>query len=187
MHSVALLLLSLFSQEDNGEQFYKFQVGTEWEYAQTDAEGDKTSVTTVVKNEEGKVTLESKDYKDKDRKELIKTETLILSVKDGILWIGGEGDQPMPPLPLYKLGSKKGDVWKWKMGEGEEAREIDVCNEGTSEVEVPAGKYKDVTTVEVKLGEMGSLKFYLAPKVGLIMGEFGENQTMKLTKFTPAK
>lgn len=187
MHSVALLLLSVFAQEDNGEQFYKFKVGTEWEYEETDPEGNKVSVTTVAKVEEGKVTLESKDYKDKDRKELIKTETMILSVKDGILWIGGEEGEAMPPIPMYKLGSKKGDVWKWKMGEGEEAREIDVSHEGTCEVEVPAGKYKDVVKIEVKLGEMGSLKFYLAPKVGLVMGEFGENQTMKLTKFTPAK
>jgi len=174
------------AQQDTGEQFYKFKVGTTWEYDQIDPDGKSRSIVTVSKVEDAKVTLDSKDYRGEE-KEPFKTDVTILSAKDGFLWIGGAEEGGMPPLPIYKFGSKKGDTWKHKLGEGEQSIEAEVSHLGTEEVQVPAGTFKDTTVVEVNLGEMGTLKISLAPNVGMIRFEMGEMMKLELTKFQPAK
>lgn len=190
MYLAALLLLTGSLQEDTGEQFYKFKKGTTWVYDQTEKDemGQETksrSVTTVIEEGEGKVKLESKDYLG-DEKEPLKTEVIVLSVKDGFLGLSSDGEGGMPPIPIYKLGSKKGDTWTHKLGEGDEGMEVEGANLGSGEVQVPAGTYKDVTEVEVK-SALFTFKLHMAPKVGLIKFEVVDKVTLQLKEFTPAK
>lgn len=175
---IAIALLAVFlsspGPEDTGEQFYKFKVGTKWTMKQTGLDEESKVTTEVTKNEDGKVWIESKEYR-KDE-ESPKVKTLVWYVEGGLLvW----AEKLLPVFNLYKLGSKKGDSWTAGPGmpEGAQAKHM-----GIEEVKVPAGTYKDAVHVQITIKETAA-DFYLAPGVGLIKTTMGDAGKVELTEF----
>lgn len=170
-----MLALSLLAPQDTAEEFYKFKPGTCWVYEMVEDGKSRKMTLTVTKHDGAKVFLESVEERREGGEP--KKETLFWSVEEGFLTISEvKGEKSSPIFRVYKLGSKKGDTWKAPLIEGG----ADAVHLGTGEIEVPAGKYKDV--VHVRLTQLVNVEekemkftadFHLAPKVGLVKLEIG--------------
>jgi hypothetical protein len=180
---VAFALL-LPTQDEGGESFTKFKVGTTWTLRQKTDDREKRITLSVLKSEGGKTTVQSKEYADEDEEPRI--DTALWYVEDGyLIWEMGEGDAKLT-VRVLKLGSKKGESWKGTL-RGKE--EYEGTNLGTEELTVPAGTYKNV--IHVRLSDpKGAGTFHFAPGVGLIKleQERGRQRVVtELTEFKPAK
>jgi hypothetical protein len=168
-----LMLFALHAQDDTGAQFFKFKKETSWTWAKMEA-GQKMKVTArVIKEEEGRVFVEEKQFKG-DAADPSSTRTLVYGVEGGFLRVGLQGKDAIEPLyNLYKLGSKKGDSWGYEQGEAKDKRKV--LHLGVEEVTVPAG----------------TLDLWLAPKVGVVKEEVGsvvaESDRKELAEFTEGK
>jgi hypothetical protein len=182
MISVLLLLL-----QDTGEEFWKFKPGTKWTFQMTGERESRTMVMTALKEEDGKLRVESKEFgADKERPG--KEQTLLFYAADGyVIYSELSGGKEVDPLRLLKIGAKKGDTWTT---EGVGRKEATVTHLGASTLKVPAGEYKDVVQVRIDTGE-GALDFYLAPKIGLVKAEISMGGkvgvTIELTKHEAGK
>jgi hypothetical protein len=67
----------------------------------------------------------------------------------------------------------------------------DFTHQGTVEVKVPAGTYKDAVRTQLKIPEDAKIDFYVVPKVGLVKIEIhesnGDPNLFELAEFKPAK
>ncbi len=188
MHIAALLALAGALQADSGEQYFRFKPGTRWTYRQTQGERTSTSVLTVVKDESGRVTVESREFREEGKAP--KVSSIVWVVSEGFLtW--EEMKQGKQVLRVYKLGSSKGDAWKSPLGEGR--GEMDATHLGAGEVKVPAGIFKEAVQVRMRIAQAEvpfSLDIHLAPRVGPVRmgGTFGDQKMlMELTEFQEGK
>ena len=163
------------------DDFYKFKPGTTWIYKRLEDSQERKLTGTVTGEEEGKLRVEWRDP-DKDG-----TSAVTWSVVDGILTVEArkEGEGGLS-FGLLKQGAKKDDKWPSPGGE--------FTHQGTAEVKVPAGTYKDVVWTQFKTAEEGSgvtIDFFLAPKVGLIKIDIrakdGGTNRFDLTEFKEPK
>ena len=187
MSLIAIAAVVALLQDDTGEQFYKFPVGTAWKFLEKNDDKEKKTDVKVLKVEDGKVHMESRDFKAEGEP---KVETLVWWVMDGALvWGEMKGDELRPQLRYYKCGSKKGDTWDAVAGK-DGPPEAKATHMGATDVKVPAGEYKDCVHVRFEMGAR-TINMYWAPKVGLVKMEMsmgGEvKTTIELTEFTPAK
>ena len=190
--TVRILLLVLgigLLQADTGEQFYRFPRGTTWTYRQAGATCAWNFVMTVVDDTQGRIVVESKEYRGENLAPQVKTMAWV--VEDGcLLWGEFKDGKVGSSLRVYKLGSKQGDTWKSPVGGGKD--ELEAVHRGTDEVKVPAGTYRDTVQVALFMGpnqQKPLMRVDLAPKVGLV--RFGrtdrEQGLVELIEFKPGK
>ncbi len=187
MPLLALFAVAALLQDDTGEQFYKFPVGTAWKLLEKEGDKEKRIELKVLKIEEGKVQMESKEFKGEEEP---KIETMVWWAVDGALvWGELKEDKLQPQLRYYKIGSKKGDTWNASAGK-DGPPDAKATHMGTADVKVTAGEFKDCLHVHIDMAGR-SVNMYWAPKVGLVkmeMSSGGEAKSIiQLTEFTPAK
>lgn len=170
---------------DTGEQYFKFKPGTTWSFKTKEGDTDGKLTLKVEKEDGGKVYVESTEERaDRDPK----IEKLVWNVDKGVLiWAEIKEEKPSTVFQLYKLGSKKGDTWD----AGEAAPPgTKFEHMGANELKIAAGTYKDAIEIKGTFGEMGTVSFFLVPKVGLVKMEIklskGAN-TIELTEFVEGK
>ncbi|MBI2900567.1 MAG: hypothetical protein HYY17_10300 [Planctomycetes bacterium] len=187
MSFAAFLILAQAVQDDTGEQFFKFKKDTAWAYEQTRRGETLKVVMKVVKEEGGKVYVDIEEYGKDDK--VTRTKNMVFYVEDGYLIWTGAGRSKTPPMRCYKLGSKKGDTWKFDLGTDERKKPAVATHLGTEEVAVPAGTYEDVvhTQVAIAEGTSNTVDFYFAPKVGLVKMTAAGTEKLELKAFAEAK
>lgn len=176
----AALVLASCLQAD-ADSFVKFGKGTSWTFDQSD--GDKKSVTTmtVEKTEDGKTFINVREG------DAPSDTTVAWYVEDGF-WISSRlvNGTFRPEARILKMGSKKGDTWSASL---EERRKMDATHQGTEEIKVAAGTYKDAAHVRIVM-DGGTMDLYLVPKVGLVklLIEAGdETKRLELKEFKEGK
>ncbi|MBI2901339.1 MAG: hypothetical protein HYY17_14235 [Planctomycetes bacterium] len=188
---ILLTTILMACQEDTGEQFYKFKTGTLWVYERTEGPRKGKTTFTVTKEEKGKVYVDSvEEWEGTDE---ATKDQMVWSIEDGCLvWNQLKDDKTALLFSPYKTGSKKGDTWRF-------SSQVlsgwwDMTHQGSGEVDVPAGKYKDVVHLQGKprIVDDVSLKqvdFHFAAGVGLLKLEVvtpeGKSSTV-LKQFKPA-
>jgi hypothetical protein len=157
------LLLPAFPQ-DTAEPFYKFKPGTTWTFKQKADGKEGKVVLTVTEEKEGKVYLQSKETREGEAEPRV--ETPVWYVENGLLvWADLRAETLKPTFYIYKPGSKKGDTWPAGPRDGE------ATHLGTAEVTVAAGTFKDVVQIRLARPRLGTVTFWLAPKVGMVKAE----------------
>lgn len=147
------------------KRFYDFKKGTEWVF-NADFNGVKRMVVfKVVKQDSNGTHFEYDIYNPPDPGATASLDE-IWYVKDGyVVWADYDLEQVTPYWRVYKLGSNKGDTWKGPSEKGE------ATHMGTTELAVPAGRYKDVIHIRLTDQDDKMHNFYYAPKVGLVKWE----------------
>lgn len=182
----AMLFLGLLCAQDTGEQFYKFTVGSVWEYEETDGKTTKKSVLTVKEVKDGKTIIKSEEWAEGDKEPT--TKTVATYAKEGfVMWAEDVDGELKERIRLLKIGSKKGDTWDSES----DGMAMTIHHLGTEEVKVGAGTYKDTVHLKFEFGsdDMGGKmvgEYWLAPEVGLVKFEMnfgGEKITMECKKF----
>jgi hypothetical protein len=188
--SVAAALVggaSLFAADDEAKpDYYPLKVGTKWHY-ELNANGKKMNVMNAIAKTENI-----------DGKELSRLETTImdrvaatehLTVTDkGVFRNRINGIEITPPVCLLKFPVKDGESWDADVKIGEEKVTFKAKAGKEEEVEVPAGKYKAVTSeLQVKAGGVDvKTRYWFAKDVGVVkqtMEINGQNVDMELSKF----
>jgi hypothetical protein len=183
----ALALVAFLQDKDTGEQFYKFKVGTSWTLTQKENDKQSTIELKVLKEDGGKVHIESKEDKGEGR---VREQTLVWYCEDeALLWGELAKDGTLrPQIRYYKVGSKKGDTWDANAGKGGPPN-AKATHMGTAEVKVPAGTYKDALHVQITM-DRGTINMYWAPGVGIVKmdGAMGEDTMLiELKEFKEGK
>lgn len=179
-----LLACALLQDESN---LYRLPAGTTWTFQVDDGGKAGKMILKVLEDKDGKVTIETQEFKDAAAAEPSKVAKLLWSTDDGcLMWSSVRDDKTRPLWRIYKFGSKKDETW----AAGGESRTAEAANLGVEEVTVPAGTYKDAIHTRVKVDETENLEFYLVPKVGLV--KFVRNDgdrkiVMELKEFTAGK
>lgn len=162
------------------DEFYKFPVDTTWTYKRVQNDEERVITAKVLDEKDGRVRLDWKEAK-LDGTPQENSEVTWL-VKDGILWaeVRAKGEDTVSlALPVLKVGSKKDDTWTTGAGGS--------THQGTEEVKVPAGTYKDAVHTQLKAEGDTLINFYIAPKVGLVKVTVappgGEAITFELKEF----
>ncbi len=172
-----LVLFSLALQQDTGEQFYKFKKGTTWTYDVTEGGLKKEMTWQVVEEQKGIIFIRSEERQ--EGKIVGETEVRVWCMEDGYLVCKPDKIKGLD-FRLYKPGSKKGDTW-----EGLPNGEAGAAHQGTKEIKVPAGAYKDV--VQIQFFFMGKpTQYYFAPQVSVIKMETN-GRVVELKKFEEGK
>lgn len=161
---VAVAILLGVPQEDTGEQFYKFKSGTVWTFKHKEGGKEGKVVLTVTEEKEGKLFLDSKESRDGEAEP--RADTMVWYVENGLLvWGELRGGKVRPTFHVYKPGSKPGDTWPAGPRDGE------ATHLGVGDVTVAAGTYKGVVQIRITRPSLGTVTFWLAPKVGMIKVE----------------
>lgn len=153
--------------QDSADSSFRFKKETRWTYRK----GEAAVEDRVVEERDGKGFVESREEGG--------GHTFAWFVRDGYLCLGLGKNGAQKVVPVFTVGSKKGDTWTHLRCEGEHL--------GTVELELPAGRFKDVVHSRVKAGRLGTLHFYFVAKVGLVKYRFGEGAWVELREFKEAK
>lgn len=159
MMLLALALLAAVPQQDDlAPRLWRFKAGTVWVYAMKAADKEFVSKNTVVDAGPNSVLSESQTYE--GDKEVGKKITQVWMEKDGIVLL----DQ----VAVYKVGSRKGDEWKYQVG----ADKMTGSHRGTETVTVPAGTYAGAVHL-LHTAEGGTMEsdVWMAPGVGIVKSE----------------
>lgn len=174
MMAATMFLLAACLQGGEAEAYYKLPKGTKLTYQKTQGGSTETVVLTVLGEQGGKVELKSEEY-DEGSTEPRVTRPIVWYVEDGhLIWATKREGEARPLFRVYKEKSRKGDTWEGSAGK-EVPVEFTAEHMGTTEVEVPAGKYKDALHIrlsaEQKAGDQ-TLRFemdlYLVSGVGFV-------------------
>ena len=177
-----LLLAALLPQAAPLDDYYKFKKDTAWTYKRVENGAERKVIGKVTGEAAGKVSLEWKELeKDGSVRE---TSVVSWSVKDGVLTAdaGKEGEEPALSFAVLKNGSKKDDTWSGSAGQ--------FTHQGTVEVTVPAGTYKNAIRIRLALEGEGKIDFWMVPKVGLVKIEIHDGSagnTFELAEFKEPK
>lgn len=149
-------------QASSLDEFYKFPAEKTWTYKRVENASERKVVARVTGETDGKLAVDWKEHESDGS--LRSTTAVSWFVAEGILTVearskSDDGEETVLRFGLLKEGSKKGDTWKVEVGE--------FTHQGTSEVAVPAGTYKEALWTQLKM-ENGTVDFYLVPKVGLV-------------------
>jgi hypothetical protein len=180
-HVLALSVLSVLTQAAPLDDLYKFKKDTTWTYKRLENETERKIVAKALGEEGGFQRIDWQEF-EKDGK-LHKSSVISWSVAEGVLTAAAKSQDEEITFGVIKEGSKKGDKWQTALGE--------MIHEGTVEITVPAGTYKDALKTRLDFGDQGRIDFFLAPKVGLIkiavVEGAKESQLWELTEFKAAK
>lgn len=192
MGIASILAALLLAQDKTGEEFYKFKKDTTWTFVRSEDGKEGKMILTVLKDEEGTVHVDSKDWRKLDA-EKPREETLLWRVQDGHLtWVSLRDGKERDVMRLLKLDAAKGDTWTVR----EEGKEkVTGTHQGTCEVTVPAGTYKDVVQIDLTFEKAGKepsvMSMYFAPKVGLVKMSGtragGKTMSLELKEFLEGK
>ncbi len=162
------------------DRFYNFKEGTQWIFDADFNGAKRTVVFTVTSRDSNQTSFEYDIYNPPDPGATASVDE-IWYVQDGyVVWGDNDLQKITPYWRVYKLGSQKGDTWKGPSQKG------DVTHMGTTEVTVPAGKYKDVIHIRLTDEDAKVHDFYYAPTVGLVRWvttSSRDNATLVLRKF----
>lgn len=185
MTTTIALLLALQDAPAPLEDYFKFKAGTAWTYKHVENGVERKIAAKVSGESEGKVKV---DWKETEKDGTTHSDSVITwSVVDGLLQLEAqgytkEGNNFHLKLPVLKAGSKKDDTWTGDAGE--------FVHQGTVEVKVPAGTWKNAVRVRLKSGDEANpvkIDITLVPKVGLVKIEIqdlsgNENRWELLTR-----
>lgn len=89
-----------------------------------------------------------------------------------------------PVMALFKLGSKAGDTWDgWTANRAQNMPDVKITYVADEDLEVPAGKYKNVVHVKAEVKDGPTIHYYFAPEVGLVkISVFVEDEENKLVE-----
>lgn len=155
----------LLAQEPALDDFYKFKTGTSWSYKRVENGVERRIDAKVTGEDAGRVKAE---WKELDKAgALVSTSQVAWWVEDGALSFEAKtflenGNEMVLKFPLLKGGAKKGDTWT---GGG-----FEYLHEGTMELKLPAGEWKNAVKVVMKGGAPDSpvkIEVHFVPKVGL--------------------
>lgn len=181
MKLAALLTACLAMQAAPIDDLYKFKKDTTWTYKHVENGVEYKIVAKALGEDAGKQKLDWKEFETDGK--LRKASIVSWSVVDGILTADAKSDEEEISFGVVKEGSKKGDKWQSAIGE--------MVHEGTLEVKVPAGTYKDALKTRLDVGDQGHIDFYMAPKIGLVKIALFEGakeaQLWELSEFKAAK
>lgn len=191
MRSLVMLLGAvLLAAPEQGPvlDYYPVQIGTRWHYR------------VEAADKQGQMTMQVGKIEKIDDQVLARMESLtkgrvtgsehIRSDATGIHRHRVNGLECTPPLCLLRYPVKDGESWESEIRMGEEKAKVK-CTVGKDEVEVPAGKYKAVTT-RVELEQAGKkfvFVYWFVPGVGVVKqtGELGDlRMKLELEKFEAA-
>ncbi len=187
-----LFILSWIAQDKTGEEFYKFKKDTAWTFDRSEDGKAGKMILTVLKDEDGTVHVDSKDWRRLDA-EKPREETLLWRVEDGCLtWTSLRDGKERDKMRLVKLDASKGETWTVR-DEGKD--QVTATHQGTCEVSVPAGTYKDAVRIDLSFGKDGKesyvMSMYFASKVGLVKmagtRAGGKAMSMELKEFAEGK
>lgn len=190
MNMVAFLILVL-AQDAKSEDFWKLKAGATLEYDKTQPWGAvDTMKITVVKSEDDRTSVDL-DETVTDREGKItrrSTKIVWLPVGDQLAWARIENGEPKPVYLLYKIGSKRGDVWS--LGDTAETKR-DVEHRGEVEVKTKAGTYKNAIHIKTTATK-GGQNTYLVPGIGMVKMEQSDAdgkivRSTELTRFKDGK
>jgi hypothetical protein len=160
MKTILLAALPFLLQADPLDSLVRFPKGTTWKYQvaikQEERKYSGEQAWEVVEAGDGKIRIRNKTTQRAGELETTQEETFDWSLKEGVLsWNA---------IQLHKAGARKGDAWKTRGFLGEEA---EARHEGTSEVKVPAGTYKEAILIQLK-ADKSEYRVFLVPKVGMV-------------------
>ncbi|HEV3143882.1 MAG TPA: hypothetical protein VGZ47_08370 [Gemmataceae bacterium] len=165
--------------------YFPLQVGNTWHYKI----GDKKVSAKVVAHE--KIgDLETAKIESSSDGDVVANEN-IAQTAEGFVRVAFNGQKIDKPALVLKLPPKKGESWEVDTKIGNETVKGKVVA-GEEEIEVPAGKYKTVTsTGDYQInGQPAKIKTWFAPNVGPVKQELklgGVETIFELQKFEPAK
>jgi hypothetical protein len=166
------------------DEFFKFPAETSWTYKRVQNDQERVITAKVLGEKDGRVRLDWTEAKLDGT--LQENSEVTWLVKEGILWaeVRAKGEEAVSlALPVLKVGSKKDDTWTTDAGAS--------THQGTEEVKVPAGTYKDAVHTSLKAEGDTLINFYIVPKVGLVKvtvaSAGGDAITFELKEFKPAK
>lgn len=181
MKPLLALAALLAVQAPSMDELYKFKKDTTWTYKRMENETERKIVAKALGEEGGKQKIDWQEL-EKDGS-LHKASVISWSVIEGVLTAEAKSKDEEITFGVAKEGIKKGERWQTALGE--------MVHEGTVELTVPAGTYKDVLKTKLDLGGEGHIGFWMAPKVGLVriavVEGAKESQLWELTEFKPAK
>ena len=181
MKLALLFAACLAMQASSIDDLYKFKKDTTWTYKRLENDVERKIVAKALGEQDGK---ERVDWKENELDgKLHKASILSWSVSDGILLAHAKSDEEELTFGVLKAGAKKGDTWKTDLG--------DMVHEGTVELTVPAGTYKDAIKTKLDILGQGRIDFWMVPKVGLAKVALVEGDKTtglwELTEFKAAK
>lgn len=158
---VLLPLSGILRDEDAGEAYYLFPVGTQWTYMEKGGGVAARRTDRVVKVEAGRVWIEAHSETEGSA-----TVPRIHFLQDGFLVeTSGAQGAPLTGRRLYQVGSRKGQYWEDRTdgaGTGRVMRHV-----GLTDVDVKAGRFKNVVDVR-EYAPASHWDYYFAPGVGLV-------------------
>jgi hypothetical protein len=170
--------------------YYPLGEGTKWHY-RVEVGGKTVQVTNQVAK------VETIDGQPLARLETVVGEGQVTASEhlrttpQGVFRHRYNGIAVSPPLCLLKYPVKDGESWATDIKIGGMQLKVRCRVGGAEEVEVPAGKYKAVTS-DVETAVMGvkiTTKYWFAPGVGVVKQTAnlgGQDVSLKLEKFEPA-
>jgi hypothetical protein len=164
---------------------FPLTVGSTWHYIM----GDKKVTSKVVAEEKIGGLMCAKIESSLDGNPFV-TEHVAMTA-DGLVRTAYNGQQPDKPVLFLKHKGKKGDTWDIDVKIGAETAK-GKFTAGEEEIEVPAGKFKVITSSgEFDInGQKIGFTYYYAEKVGMVkqVAQAGDMKvTLELEKFEPAK
>ena len=145
---------------------FPLAVGTQWTYKLGD-KGDKFVITTLKSAKVG--AQDCVVFEAKLNGKFAASEHVAV-LKDGVYrFMYGEKSFE-PPICFFKPSAKKGDSWQQEYKIGDTKGTIKFAVD-VQDVEVPAGKFKDVLVVNVEATEMDSISkttVYYAKNHGMV-------------------
>jgi len=167
------------------DSYYPLQVGNAWHYKV----GDKRISTKVSTQEKigDLMTARIETIVDGN----VATTENVAQTAEGFARVAFSGQKTDKPVLFLKMPPKKGESWEINTKIGSEVVKGKFIGD-EEEIEVPAGKYKTVTSAgEFEInGRPAAFKYWFAPNVGVVkLNVKFDNMdiTAELQKFEPAK
>jgi hypothetical protein len=181
---IGTVAVELRAADKNGA-IYPLQVGNRWTYLSGELEivEEVTGIETVGKEECARVETQVNGR--------VVTHELITVRADGIYRVSVGDDLIEPPLCFLKYPSQSGSAWSV----ASKVNGMEISGEfspGTAVVEVPAGKYRTITSQGDHFQTQGQelqFTYYFAPGVGKVrqlIGANGKTMELQLKEFRPA-
>lgn len=144
------------------EIFHDFAKGTHWIFHAEFNRAKREVVIRVKRHEKNWTEIEYDIYNPPDPGATASTDE-VWYVRDGyVVWAGYDFERVSPYWHVYRLGAKRGDTWRGPFGRGR------ATHMGTTDIAVPAGRYRDVVHIRLTDEDEKTHDFYYGPGVGLV-------------------
>ena len=147
----------------NVDYWWKHPVGTRWvfeaDFANARGPAKRLAEFSVADDEGGKILIKYDIFNPPDPGATASFDHIWHEQDGHVIWASGDQE---PFWRVFKLGSKKGDIWSGPPGVGT------VTHLGVEEVTVPAGTFSAVHVRITKAEDEKTHDFWFAPKEGLL-------------------